>query len=238
MRSRFVGFLTSRNHPLWPYVLRRVEELTDVEPVLIFDAKPFSEKDAAIFRERTQGAFPPLEAASALARLSWVNVPDHNSPACVEFIRTRGIGLLVNAGTPRIIASELLAAASIGILNVHPGLLPEYRGASCCEWAIYHDDPVGVTAHFMDQGIDSGSIILRRELPVRKGQTYPEVRVALYGLAFQVCAEAIQTIFERGLTSRSLPPQPEGNRFHHPMPEDVLDRVKQKLAEGSYAYAR
>ncbi len=45
------------------------------------------------------------------------------------------------------------------IINVHPAVLPRYRGIGSCEWAIYENGPLGVSAHYIDQGIDTGPII-------------------------------------------------------------------------------
>lgn len=231
-----VGLLTSRNHPLLPYFLDIMETIPDVEPVLIFDEKDFSAKDKRIFAERTEGAFPDRDIAPFLSRYRWATVPDHNGQECQIFVKRHALGLLMNAGTPRIIKPGLIETAAIGILNAHPGILPKYRGASCCEWAIYHDDPVGVTAHFMDAGIDSGPILFSRELPIRRGQTYIEVRVALYRLAHEVRVEAIRKTLEEEIAPDGLPSQPEVPVFR-PISEDFLKVVKEKLASGEYRCA-
>ena len=232
-----LGVLSTLHHPLLPYFLDALAPLeATVEPVVLLDRRDFAPKDLKIFEARTQGAFPAREPAEWLKRYRHDTVDDHN--ACGPWMRAQGIRLLANAGTPRRLSAELLRAAAIGVLNVHPGLLPKYRGATCCEWAIYRDDPIGVTAHFMDEGIDSGPIVLTRRLAVRKGQTYSEVRVALYRLAHAVGVEAIRMVMEQGMTRQSLPPQPDaGACFHAPMPDGLLEQVKDKLHKGTYAYA-
>ena len=48
----------------------------------------------------------------------------------------------------------------------HYGLLPRYRGMNVTEWSIYYDDPVGVTVHAVDPGIDTGEILLQETLTV------------------------------------------------------------------------
>ena len=236
MGARPIGLLTTRRHPLLPYLLERLEGVAGVTPVLLFDEKDFSAKDAAIFTSRTDGAFPVRELGPWLRCYPAVDVPSHNGPECQAYVRETALELLVNAGTPRLVSAALLEAVRVGVLNVHPGVLPKYRGATCCEWAIYHDDPVGVTAHFMDTGLDSGPILFARQLPVRRGQTYTEVRVALYRLALDVCAEAVGLIVERGLKPAALAPQPPAAAFK-PMPGDLLDEVKAKLARGEYRCA-
>lgn len=226
--SQPVGLLTTRDHPLLPYFLDHLGALPGVAPVLIFDDKGFGDRNREIFAARTENAFPARSLAPFLDRYRWANVPDHNGKTCREFVGEQKIGLLVNAGTPRLVKPALLEAASIGVLNVHPGILPKYRGASCPEWALHHGDPVGVTAHFMDDGLDSGPILFTRELAITPGQRYTQVRVALYYLAHAVRAEAIAMIFAQNLTPDQLPPQPNAPVFQ-PIPDELLEAVKAKL---------
>jgi folate-dependent phosphoribosylglycinamide formyltransferase PurN len=225
-----VGFLTTRHHPLLPYLLEEVASVGGIEPMLLFDAKDFGRRDAALFEERTGGAFPARPVSPA----HWAaEVTDHNSLNCIDLIRTCSLGLAVNAGTPRLIGVDLLAAPTQGVLNVHPGILPKYRGASCPEWAVYHGDPVGVTAHFMDTGLDSGPIVASRTLPVVPGMTYRELRVALYRLQLKFMAQSIRRVLEAGLTAAALPPQPHAEVFR-PMPDELLTQVRLRLARGEY----
>ena len=228
-----IGLLTTRSNPLIPYFLEKFEDLSDFEPVLIFDKKGFSENDSEIFRSRTQGRFPEQPIDRYLRKYHWCTVPNHNGKICRTQIRELELGLLVNAGTPRILKSDLLDNLSIGVLNVHPGILPKYRGATCCEWAIYYDDPVGVTAHFMDSGIDTGAIILIRELPITRKQNYSDLRASLYHLAHDVRIEAIHKIFAEKLTPERLSPQPSGSSFKL-IPDSLLEVVKEKVATGEY----
>jgi methionyl-tRNA formyltransferase len=55
----------------------------------------------------------------------------------------------------------LLERGRLGIVNLHGGLSPEYRGADCTFWALYNGEPekIGCTLHFIDPGIDSGKLI-------------------------------------------------------------------------------
>ena len=229
-----VGLLSTRSHPTLPYLLDRLAAASGIEPVLILDEKDFSAKDAAIFAERTGGAFPRRAPEASVPRFRTASVGSHNGDDCLAFVRESKLALLVNAGTPRRIGRALIDATPAGVLNVHPGILPKYRGATCCEWAIYHGDRVGVTAHFMDEGLDSGPILFSRTLKVAPGDSYRDVRVGLYGLALDVVVEAVREIIARGLRASALPPQPLADVFK-PIPDDLLAEVKRKLSAGEYA---
>ena len=230
-----VGLLTSQGHPLLPYLLDAITEDGVIEPELIFDEKDFSARDQLIFTQRTEGAFPRRDIKQYLDVFPSVSVPNHNGPQSIAHVTHRKLDLLLNAGTPRLLSEALLRSASIGVVNVHPGLLPKYRGASCCEWALYNDDPVGVTAHFMDEGLDSGPIILRNQLSIGRGQSYTDVRVALYRLCHEVSRLALRAVCDKGLTPNALPSQAEGTVFK-PMPDRLLEIVKSKLQHGEYRY--
>ena len=229
---RAIGLLTVPGYPLLPAILASLRSCEDIEPVLLFDAKGFSQKDRRIFHERTGGAFeaqaPSFDAYRQETFMS------HDDPACRASVRAQRIALLVNAGTPRKLTLETIQSAPLGVLNVHPGLLPAYRGATCCEWAIWNDDPVGVTAHLMNEEFDGGPILFSRTLAVAKGQRYTDIRVALYRLSIAAYAEAI-----RGLLDATLQPIPQEQPgpVRAPMPEELLAQVKAKLEAGVYACA-
>ncbi|MBI4327446.1 MAG: hypothetical protein HY674_19605 [Chloroflexi bacterium] len=231
-----IGILTTRSHPLLPFLLDQMAALTQVRPVLMFDRKDFTAKDRRIFQERTSGAFAVRDMSAIFHQYETVEVKDHNVADCLEYLHSRPLRLLLNGGTPRRLAWPLLQATPHGVINVHPGLLPKYRGATCCEWAVYYDEPVGVTAHFMDEGLDSGPIIFSRGLRVSKGEDYISVRVALYRLALECCAEAVRLVLERNLTAAQLPSQPSGQPFK-PIPPELLAEVQRKLLAGTYGCA-
>ena len=231
-----VGLLSCLNHPLLPALLTRVAAIPDVEPFLLFDERGLSARQLALIAER-MGATVAASGPPTAAGIRQRTVPDHNGAESVRCVQDEGLELLVNAGTPRIIGPALLSAPPRGILNVHPGILPNYRGASACEWAIYNDDPVGVTAHFMDEGLDRGPILFTRRLEVVAGWTYPQVRMALYRLAREACVEAIEAVVRSGVRPEQLPPQAEGQVWK-PIPEDLLAEVRRKLEEGRYGPPR
>ncbi|HCC47013.1 MAG TPA: methionyl-tRNA formyltransferase [Elusimicrobia bacterium] len=75
------------------------------------------------------------------------------------------LGVVVAYG--RLIQEETLALARCGFLNVHFSLLPKYRGAAPVQWALLNGERVtGVTLFWLDKGMDTGPVFLRREVPV------------------------------------------------------------------------
>jgi len=66
------------------------------------------------------------------------------------------------------------------VINAHPGLTPLVRGLDSLKWAIYDNEPVGNTLHFVDAGVDSGEIIAQRRLPIWKTDDFMLVAERLY----------------------------------------------------------
>jgi len=76
----------------------------------------------------------------------------------------------------RLIPAETLALARLGFLNVHFSLLPKYRGAAPVQWALINREPVtGVTLFWLDKGMDTGPVFLRREEPVLESDDAPSL---------------------------------------------------------------
>lgn len=89
-----------------------------------------------------------------------VEVPHINDPQLVSLADRLQPDLICVFGTS-LIRSELLSRGRLGIVNLHGGLSPEYRGADCTFWALYNREPekVGCTLHWIDRGIDTGRLI-------------------------------------------------------------------------------
>lgn len=98
---------------------------------------------------------PLLKRAELLTEVPHINHPD-----VVELARRLQPDVIAVFGTS-LIRGPLLDMGRIGIMNLHGGLSPEYRGADCTFWALYNGEPekVGCTLHFIDPGIDTGRLI-------------------------------------------------------------------------------
>jgi hypothetical protein len=87
-------------------------------------------------------------------------VPYINHPKVTELARQRNPDVIAVFGTT-LIKPPLLGQGRLGMVNLHGGLSPEYRGADCTFWALYNGEPekVGCTLHYIDAGIDTGRLI-------------------------------------------------------------------------------
>lgn len=103
--------------------------------------------------------------------------------------------LIVVAAFGRLLPREVLEFPPLGCLNVHPSLLPRYRGAAPINWAIINGDELtGVTIMRLDEGMDSGDIILQDKTRILESETYSELHDRLAVLGAGLLLSAIEEL--------------------------------------------
>ena len=105
----------------------------------------------------------------------------------------------------RFIPGPMLEVPRHGFVNLHPSLLPRHRGPSPIQWALAEGDRVtGVTTMLIDEGMDTGPILLQREVAIRPGETAPELSARL---AAEGAALVVETL--DGLEAGTVTPRPQ-----------------------------
>jgi phosphoribosylglycinamide formyltransferase 1 len=151
-----------------------------------------------------------VAGAPALARASARGVPnavfarsDHadreaRDMALADWLQERGSELVVGAGYMELLGSSFLARFPGAVINVHPSLLPAFPGLRAVEQALAYGVKVfGVTVHFIDDGVDSGPVILQGAVELPAAREPEEVLEALRPLEHALLAEAVR-LFARG----------------------------------------
>jgi len=162
---------------------------------------------------------------SVTSNIHYVN--SFNGQDCQSLLEDLQPDILILGGA-RIIRSHILAIPKKVTLNVHPGLLPEYRGVDVIAWAIFHDDPVGVTVHRVDAGVDTGDILIKREIDIKPFNDITTIKTHAETIAAEAMAEAVDGFIN------NAPPQPisqtqeQGTQFYR-IPLRHLSRVNRKL---------
>ncbi len=236
------AFLLLKEHPYGREMLAQILAEGFVPTIIISEDSEIADEEREKFLDRISGnpIAPTIE--SQLAELGsdgievlHVNVPIHNSENVMPHISDMELDLIVFGGT-RIIRGEILDHPKDGVINSHPGLLPHCRGSASPAWSVYHDIPIGSSTHFCDNGIDTGELLLTREISVTKGTTYEDLCYDTLVLAGVLMKDALLG-YESGKWSEIRHPQGESE---HPTfrnaPDEVLQVVREKLADFTYAH--
>jgi phosphoribosylglycinamide formyltransferase 1 len=110
---------------------------------------------------------------------------------------TSQYGLICLAGFMRIISAEFVKEYPMRILNIHPSLLPSFPGLYAQKQAIEYGVKVsGCTVHFVDQGLDSGPILLQRVVQVMNSDTEEELSARILRKEHELYPEAIRLFAE------------------------------------------
>jgi len=118
----------------------------------------------------------------------------------VEHLNRNEIDLVCLAGFMRLLSPVLIRAFPQRIMNVHPSLLPAFPGLHAQKQAIEYGAKVtGVTVHFVDEGLDSGPVILQRTLEVQPEDTEDTLADRLLPVEHQTYADAVRLFCENRL---------------------------------------
>lgn len=127
-----------------------------------------------------RGAFPDRAARDA---------------AIADWLEAQGVELVVLAGYMAILDERFIARFRDKIVNIHPSLLPAFPGIAAVQQAIdYGVKLFGVTVHFVDEGVDTGAIILQRAIELPSATDAESVLTALRPLEHTLLPEAIRLI--------------------------------------------
>lgn len=159
------AFMNLKEHARGNLILQRLVESGFEPSVVIEEESKMSITDCPKLDEELSKLNPheyplPLSTERIMAKtgINHVVVRDHNDRQTVDALQAANVDLVV-LGDCRVLKPHIINIPSEGVINTHPGYLPEVRGNHCSLYAIIHDLPVGCTVHYVDKGVDTGSII-------------------------------------------------------------------------------
>jgi phosphoribosylglycinamide formyltransferase-1 len=108
------------------------------------------------------------------------------------------------------------------VVNAHPGYIPNCRGLDAFKWAIYENQPIGVTAHLLGDEVDAGEIIIRENIPVYDNDTFHAVAQRVYENEIRILVDAIDIV----LSGQTLAYIRGGDSVvHKRMPKDIESKL-------------
>jgi folate-dependent phosphoribosylglycinamide formyltransferase PurN len=149
------------------------------------------------------GRLVPVSSSHRLAdicrdfRVPLTTIDSANAPEFVQQLRDLSVDVVLHQ-SPEILRGDILRTPTVGVINRHMASLPAYRGAWPVFWQFVNGEQCfGVTIHKVDEGIDSGDIIVRESVPRLPGDTISSVYERLFARSVQLTHEAIGKLIRR-----------------------------------------
>ncbi|MHC4295127.1 MAG: formyl transferase [Planctomycetota bacterium] len=136
---------------------------------------------------------------------------------------------LIVVGGARILTERIISIPKTGTLNAHPGLLPAYRGEDTMRWAILNGDPIGVTVHFIDRGVDTGEIVLQERIEIAADDSIESLSAKADGLAGTLMVRAIKIV--RNEKAKPVPQSKDEGKQYFRMPRRYRKATTRRLRQ-------
>ena len=138
-----------------------------------------------------------------------------NNPEVEDKLRSLNPDLAVVVAYGKILPKEILDIPAFGCINIHASLLPKYRGSAPIQWAVINGEKrTGVTSMLLDEGMDTGDILLKKEFEIPDKMTAGELFDSLAPLGAELLTETVDQL-ESGLVFPKK--QDEASATHAPM---------------------
>jgi len=190
-RALFLG-----NHTVGVRTLAALTRCCDVVGVV---AHPEDPEDGVVYES--------VAARAAELGLAWIRAKGRDAELAA-FVRARQPDLLWCTDYRYLLPPELVAVAPLGAVNLHPSLLPKYRGRAPINWAILEGERrLGLTAHVVEDGVDSGDIIEQMAFDLGPDEDVADALEHLYP-RYETITERVCAHLAAGTVPRT--PQPAG----------------------------
>jgi len=181
-----------------------LQSLLDADHEIVLVATPFY--DNLIFKK--------LESTCNKHRIPFIRSGNVNAPEFIEMVRKKEPDLIVSAHFERLIKKELLDIPSKGCINLHPSLLPNYRGMAPQHWPIANlENFTAVTVHYMDEGTDTGAIILQEKTKINDSMYVSDLLTSFLDIYKYIVRDAVALI-EKGSFSTIKQSHLPGSYYH------------------------
>ncbi|HHW66766.1 MAG: methionyl-tRNA formyltransferase [Epulopiscium sp.] len=158
---------------------------------------------------------PPVKELAEKYNIPVFQPEKVRNPEFIEVLRSIAPDLIVVIAFGQILPKEILDIPTYGCINVHGSLLPKYRGAAPIQWAIINGEKItGVTTMFMDEGMDTGDMILKKEIFIEPEYTAGDLHNIMAPVGAELLKETLDELI-RGNIKREK--QDENEATYAPM---------------------
>lgn len=205
--------------------LEKVHELTDLQAV-------YTQPDKARGRRGKK-----LEPTAVKKKALELGLPVHEpkrirDPEVIEQLRAYKPDAILVVAYAKLIPKEILELPEHGCINVHPSLLPRYRGAIPLQASIFNGDKeTGVCTFFMDEGYDTGDIIITRHTHLGPDETFSQLSERLALVGAEVLGETIELLRSGNPVPRTVQPEEAEGGYTKPLKKHDLQLDWSQSAE-------
>ena len=144
--------------------------------------------------------FPPVKEEAVKRGIEVLQPEKASDPAFMELLRQAEPDIIVVAAYGKILKKELLDIPRYGCINIHASLLPKYRGAAPIQWSIINGEKeTGVTTMMMDEGLDTGDMLLKYKVEIGPEETADELSDKLASAGGGLILETIDRLLKGDL---------------------------------------
>jgi methionyl-tRNA formyltransferase len=173
-----------------------------------------------------QVSFSPVKEAALAANLPVYQPEKIRAPENELLLQNLAPDCLVIIAYGQIIPARLLPIPKLGWINLHASLLPKYRGAAPINWAIVNGEArTGVTTMRIDAGMDTGDVLLQREIDIGAEETASELATRMGEYGAPLMAETLRGLAAGTITAK---PQNPADASHAPMLKKEDGRIDWK----------
>lgn len=157
----------------------------------------------------------------------YIVVEKHNSKQVESILKEIKPEIGIIAAAP-ILRENIFSNFSIGVINIHPGLIPEARGSNPMLWSIYKGIPLGVTAHLIDENIDAGRILIKQNIEIYEDDTLFDLSERLYEKQIEVLVPSIKLAYEKKWNKVKIK-TPANKRMPVELQKEVLNKLDEYI---------
>jgi methionyl-tRNA formyltransferase len=157
-----------------------------------------------------------------------ISSPNKISSKVLDEIKKINPDIIISAYYRKIFPKELLNLSRLGVINIHPSLLPYYRGPVPTAWAILNNEKeFGITIHQVDSGIDTGDILVQKKYEIHDQETGHELYLRAMDLGAKLLIENFDNIINQKIKPKK---QPLGGSYFGKLKTRVLIDWKDKAS--------
>ena len=198
--------------------------MSGFKPEIVFGADPVELK---FYKSKIRITPKDLYLHNTKDICKFYNIPyvviKHNSKECMELIKENKLDLGVILGA-RILKKYIIDSFKVGVINAHPGLLPENRGLDTIKWAIIKGLDQGVTCHFVDHKIDIGREIVKEKINVYNDDTLIDIYLRIQAKEQKMIIDSLKKVmYSKDL--HSFKKLTTGNNYHKSVPPNLEENL-------------